>query len=468
MLPPCKAVALVSSVLLFLPCCGLSQASRPAGSQGGSQLPCTAPPDLSTFMNCRVNELAALQVSQNDPAKKSQTPSSSSTASSLVDRSSVSDIAGIALDVAGLSSATSQPNTSSATGSLSAYALRNWLAREDSLDPSIYAKGLNWRRYSLLLGRDLPDSSKTSGSSASSGSSSSATQSTQQGLSNRYATTASSATSTTTNSQRGVIVGGKVVLWARRDASNSHNAAYFDKIGTALASQVVPFARATLAVQAYLDSKYGAGSTLPANWSSTWSKLTTADKSDIDKFLSVPATTGTDYYKTVDDAIKHILNAPQLSVTYQADIKLDSSATLHRTALILDKSAFGQSGKILTTANVGFDYTEKTSTTAAKKQFRASGDIETPLWSMGKNDNAIKVSEMGAQQITLELSGQGQWGTASPTYQAQVKVTIPVVHGVSIPFSCSYANQTQLVKETNIFGHVGLTLDLSKLLTKSR
>ena len=409
--------------------------NKSAGQQNsGLQLNCDTPQDLSAYMNCRVNFLTQLQVGQKDPAKQTQAPSTSSSSTSLIDRTSVSDIAGVALDAAGLSSASSQPNTNSATGSISAYALRNWIEHADPLDPSIYAQGLNWRRVSLLLGRDYADSSKTSGSSST--------------------TSGGSTSQSGSTSQRGVIVGSKVVLWARRDASNSHNSAYFDAIGESLSGEVVPFAKATLAIQAYLDARYGKDSTSGANWPSTRAKLTSADKTAIDKLLVEAASTSVTYYKTVDDALKRILNAPQLSATYQADIKLDNGATLHRAAIILDKSAFGKSGKVLTTMNFGYDYTEKNGTTAAKKQFRASGDVQIPLWSIRN----------GKDSATIEASGQGQWGSKSPTYQSQLKLTIPVAAGVAIPLSCGYANQTQLLKDNYVFGHIGVTFDLSKLL----
>jgi hypothetical protein len=66
--------------------------------------------------------------------------------------------------------------------------------------------------------------------------------------------------------------------------------------------------------------------------------------------------------------------------------------------------------------------------------------------------------------LTLDVSGQGQWGTKAPVYQTQLKLSIPLLTGVSVPLTCGYANQTQLLKETNVFGHVGITLDLAKIL----
>jgi len=451
-----SAYVVACSLALVSTCMAQSES---AGQQKAAQgLNCDSPPDFSTFVNCRIDQLTIKQLpaaevtaAQKDPAKNAQAPSSSATASSLVDKSSVSDLASMALDAAGLSSASSQPNTTSTTGSVTAYALRNWIEKKDSLDPSVYSHGLNWRRFSLLLGRDLPDSSKTTGSGTASGSSSTP----QDRGALPFATSSAGATMGPSTSQRGVIVGGKAVIWARRDASNSHNAPLFEQIGSALSEQVTPSAAAILAITQYLDEKYGADSTTK-NWSSTWNKLTDVDKKNIDKFLGPEVKASAQYHELVSKILKGILVAPQLSATYQANLKLDNGGALHRFAFVFDKSAFGTSGKILTSSNLGFDYTEKSATSAAKKQFRASGDIQFPLWSQETGKTS--------KELTLDVSGQGQWGTKAPVYQTQLKLSIPLLTGVSVPLTCGYANQTQLLKETNVFGHVGITLDLAKIL----
>jgi len=452
---------LMSCCLALVSIC-TAQSKTASHTNAPSALNCDNPPDFSTFVNCRIDQLtdqitkkAEVTAAQKDPAKNAQAPSSAATASSLIDKSSVSDLASMTLDAAGLSSASSQPNTTSTTGSVTAYALRNWIEKKDSLDPSIYSRGLNWRRFSLLLGRDLPDSSKTTGSGTTSGSSAMVQG---KGLAPFAASTEASTTGPTT-SQRGVIIGGKAVIWARRDASNSHNASLFDKIGTALASEVTPSAAAILAITKYLDEEYGANSTT-TNWGGTLSKLTDTDKQHIDTLLGPEIEASVQYYKVVSKVLTTILMAPQISTTYQADVKLDNGGTLHRFAFVFDKSAFGTSGKVLTSSNVGFDYTEKSSTTAAKKQFRASGDLQFPLWSNQKGKTS--------KELTLDVSGQGQWGSKAPVYQTQLKLSIPLLTGVSIPLTCGYANQTQLLKETNVFGHVGITLDFGKILEHSK
>ena len=122
--------AAFSCFAFVVPCMSQSKKDK----EQSASTDCYSKSDFTDFLNCRIGQLVALDAGQKDPAKQVQAPSSSSTASSLVDKSSVSDISGMALDAAGLSSASSQPNTTSTTGSLSAYAVRNWIEGKNSLD----------------------------------------------------------------------------------------------------------------------------------------------------------------------------------------------------------------------------------------------------------------------------------------------------------------------------------------------
>ena len=53
-------------------------------------------------------------------------------------------------------------------------------------------------------------------------------------------------------------------------------------------------------------------------------------------------------------------------------------------------------------------------------------------------------------------------------YQGQAKIILPVFEGVELPLSITVANRTELVKETNVRGQIGFTLDTSLLLNALR
>ena len=50
------------------------------------------------------------------------------------------------------------------------------------------------------------------------------------------------------------------------------------------------------------------------------------------------------------------------------------------------------------------------------------------------------------------------------TYKGQLKVTIPIFDGVELPVSLTVANRTELVKETEVLGLLGFTVDTTRLL----
>jgi hypothetical protein len=58
-------------------------------------------------------------------------------------------------------------------------------------------------------------------------------------------------------------------------------------------------------------------------------------------------------------------------------------------------------------------------------------------------------------------------GTIGTTAIGQAKLTIPVKgSGVKLPVSLTFANRTELIKEKEIRGNVGITYDLDMLFAK--
>jgi hypothetical protein len=65
--------------------------------------------------------------------------------------------------------------------------------------------------------------------------------------------------------------------------------------------------------------------------------------------------------------------------------------------------------------------------------------------------------------ITLPQDAQVLLGTKGTLGIVQAKLTINTKSGVNIPFSVSWANKTDLLKATDVRGHVGLTYDFASL-----
>ena len=51
----------------------------------------------------------------------------------------------------------------------------------------------------------------------------------------------------------------------------------------------------------------------------------------------------------------------------------------------------------------------------------------------------------------------------TPTYRAQAKVSIPLLPGVELPLSVTYASRTELIKEADVRGKFGFTFDVARI-----
>jgi hypothetical protein len=88
----------------------------------------------------------------------------------------------------------------------------------------------------------------------------------------------------------------------------------------------------------------------------------------------------------------------------------------------------------------------------------------------GTAKNPFPVSERDFGKMTYSLSGQIERFQEKNTNiaVANFRFELPVAAALSIPFSISYANRTELLNEKEVKGHFGLTFDLDKLYALTR
>jgi len=71
----------------------------------------------------------------------------------------------------------------------------------------------------------------------------------------------------------------------------------------------------------------------------------------------------------------------------------------------------------------------------------------------------------GRNPLFLSVSGDGEaFSGRKPAFHAQAKLTIPILNGLDLPFSVTYANQKGLIRENKIRGQFGFSIDTSRLL----
>jgi len=475
---------------------GVTPASVNVSTQTGT----ASSGQASTSLNATLNEAIRAKIQQRETTKQAEPPSASSGSSTLVDTSSAGDLVNVGLSLAGLSGGTNDPSKTSNSVSVttSAYALYAASQGVDPLNPGFYNRNSAWRRLSLTLGYD--DEKLKTG----------ATQRAQifgfkylimdkrdpaRERNAKYFSLVS------TNLQKRAVAFGN--LYEKLSYNLSTNNAVKTKI-------IIPQFRAFLtdrlatastdpskAVEVArikdLLSKIEKGdalfildsSGLPPNRgeANAWTLEELKFYSDIfranylgpDYRNKLKAEVGqgvVDYIdsfidrqlsdtKTYDqlaesddvrDAIERIRRAPQFSFYFLTKQRPEGDDE-YTGETIFD---YGVANRINLTLNGNFKYNDSKIVGGDTRGAKFSGQFRfqmTPDKLTGRNPLFLSVSGDGEV-----LSGK------KPAYHAQAKLTIPILNGLDLPFSVTYANQSGLIKEKKIKGQFGFSIDTARLL----
>lgn len=110
-----------------------------------------------------------------------------------------------------------------------------------------------------------------------------------------------------------------------------------------------------------------------------------------------------------------------------------------------------------------------------RRDFQAAAQMDLPLGGLPQRVAAgtgIGAPVLGVAYLSQKLTNRAAVSFAGNTFTVdpgwihvvQAKVMVPVKgSGVKIPLSLSYANRTELLKEKDIRGHIGLTFDMDVL-----
>jgi hypothetical protein len=110
-----------------------------------------------------------------------------------------------------------------------------------------------------------------------------------------------------------------------------------------------------------------------------------------------------------------------------------------------------------------------------RRDVQLSGQLDLPLGSLERRVAAgtgIGAPVVGVAYLSQKLTNHAAVSFAGNNFTVepgwihiiQAKVMVPVKgSGVKVPLSVSYANRTELLKEKNIRGHIGLTFDMDVL-----
>ena len=181
--------------------------------------------------------------------------------------------------------------------------------------------------------------------------------------------------------------------------------------------------------------------------------LTDANRAEIDRRIEQKIQSQAEVLKATQKVIKKITQRTQIAFAFTARISKGIGANLYREELIFDRPLFSTfSG----TVNTSYDFQNALSKTGLNRHIgRFVGAIQTPLG---------KTSWLPSKKpFSIGVSGEGDWGTnGTPIYRAQFKLTIPIVAGLNLPLSFTYANRTS-VPLADVRGQMGIVADFGKL-----
>lgn len=410
--------------------------TTPSGAPAQALSPCPGGTlkDVSGFIDSRIQKLkpqmtaqtaqmtaqTKAQVAQKNNTNQTQLPSISVNSPSLVDQSSASDLVGVGLNLIGVGSSSKSPNTTSTSATVSAYALRAALSAQDPLQTEYYNANSDWRRLFITLGVDYP----------------------QQGSG--------------AEAERGVIVGGKFLLYNERDITK--DPAFGRKVEDML--EPVGVSRATaLKNPVLMDALKQALCSRTDGEFVDESKL---NLDAIDETLKKPAVTASQYQSKAADLVKEVNNRPQVAIEFLTTQRKGQAANDYMGVLTGNlgwQSDLGFADSIALTMNGGYDFKDQP---MAKDSQGGKFGAEIRLFQASKElDRRVP--------WTVSIAGDGKWMTnTTPEYRAQGVFTIALFNGVDLPLSVSWANKSEFVQESQVIGNVGFTVDIAKLAASLR
>lgn len=406
---------------------------------------CTHPKSFTEWMTCRAMkpELQQKLIGASTERQSAQ-PSVSDASTSLLDRTSGPDLVGAGFQLLGAGSRTQSGNKSGdGVVTASAYALYTSFSGQKPLDPAVYARGVNWRRVSFSAGYETPG---------------------QQGSTDK----------------KYKVVGTKILLINKRDVSSDFAmrkiSSALEQVGSAargldIASTRIqnlmyelvghvedptkyPLPPTPAAVVAFLNAYLD-----DATFANTIGKLSEDKLSEVDRILnSAGAIEGlirqdTELQKLIFD----IRRAPQLSISWTGKLSdTNQGADIHRLQAIFD---WGVWKNFEITINGGYDYNNSRVVGGDTRAGRLAAEGHFEL-------NPISAVARGVNPWVIAFSGEQNWVyRAKDNYKLQGRLEIPLTAGVSLPISLTFASSSNLIKESEIRGQVGFTIDASKLLS---
>lgn len=423
-----KTIMFTLTLLFCLTCVGQSLAQDNAPPPTAEGANCTKAKGFAIWINCKVYQAVETKINQREPTKQTETPSISESSTSLVDQSSGPDLIGAALNLVGFTDTPGGTQQKSYSFTASWYSLYSTILKRDPLAPSFYTSNRMARSVYFTLGQEIPDDTEMN------------------------------------NTERANIYGVKVLLWDRRDASHPANRARLKPVVDQMKAASVNFNRISLNILGYLtDAFVPAGSSDEAKaafrnsmtgegFQGVFDRLSAEDLERIDQIIDENLDAEIELTTTVRRVVEEIRKGAQFSIATQFKTRKEG-ADEYKGEAILD---LGLSKRVNGTVNASFIYVNSSAIGADTRGFCGSGQLKFQV--------TPEKRLTGREPVYLNISGEGKWMSGMDAIgKVQGKITIPIVEGINLPISFTWATRTELIDEQEVRGQFGITFDLAKL-----
>jgi hypothetical protein len=172
------------------------------------------------------------------------------------------------------------------------------------------------------------------------------------------------------------------------------------------------------------------------------------------------------FVRARQDVLHEISNGAQAALEFTSDRPLHGPATSSYRLVV----AVGGTAQLTGNASVTLFDTIPSGVTNRVRDYQLSGEIDVKLGavdSVGPFVLSFAGKFVNQLENSYDEAGAMVPDTKGTTAVGQLKLTIPVKgSGVRIPFSLTFANRTDLIKESIVRANVGLTYDLDTIFSK--
>ena len=388
--------------------------------------------DFDDWLNRQIGELVAARIAQTSNTNQVEIPSLGANSTALVDQASASDFVGVGVNpVTVLNDKTDDVERATRAFTINPYVLYAALfSPRDPLRPGFYQERLAQvlRKFSLTVGSEE-------------------LQSNEPGVPDRRAT----------------ILGLKFLTWNKRDLDRSEReeliqqlraaSRTFTSLRNAVIDSLFLWTHEELGFDTTTADAIRFRNALGANLSRILESIGTQRRGEIDRMIQEAILPFEELQRVSNDLAADVRKRLQLSLAVFSKTGEDL-ADEYRASAILE---FGPEKILNVTLNGSFEFRGATATDEDDHYGASVAGLAT-FQLTGENI-------FGTQPATFSLSGRWKkLDGIDAIYAIQGKLSVPLVNGVSLPISVSYASDPDLVAEDEVLGRIGLTIDTARLL----